>query len=167
MGYFEGWIRMKCYRKSLGPKFWHLLGTLWVLSIIVTFIHSSAHLVTHPTMHPFQPLQQILLFESLVGRDVREEKQAWNRRCDYITIKQGPVASQTSVMPGPPSLVLPWQATGTYLLMATGRWCDWDCSVCPINRKFYLRQWRGKMGHRWVGENFSVWNFNFFLPIEG
>lgn len=166
LGYSEDWIRRKCYKESLGPNFWHFLGILWVISTIITFIYLSTHFVIHPTMHPFQPLQQILLFESQVGRDVREEKQAWNRRRDYI-IKQGPVASQTSVMPGPPSLVLPWQATGTYLLMATQRWCDWDCSVSLINRKFCLRQWRGKMGHRWVGENFSVWNFNFFLLIEG
>lgn len=127
---------------------WYLLGILWVLSIIITFIHPSTHLVTHPTMHPFQPLQQFLLFESRVGRDVGEEKQVWNRRRDYITIKQGPVASQTSVMPGPLSLVLSWQATCTYLLMATQRWCYWDFSVCPIDRKFHLRQWWGKMG-RW------------------
>lgn len=148
LGYSEDWIRMKCYKESLGPKFWYLLGILWVLSIIITFIHPSTHLVTHPTMHPFRPLQQFLLFESWVGRDVREEKQVWNRKRDYITIKQGPVASQTSVMPGPLSLVLPWQATCTYLLMATQRWYYWDFSVCPINRKFHLRQWWGKMG-RW------------------
>lgn len=93
----------------------------YTLSVIYYyyFYPSIYHLVTQPTMHPFQPLQQFLLFESRVGRDVRQEKQVWNRRRDHVTIKQGPAASQTSVMPGPLRLVLPWQATCTHLLMAT------------------------------------------------
>lgn len=99
-----------------GKPWTQMLTLIRYIASVSYYYHyyPSIHLSIQPSMHAFQPLQQFLQFGSPLGRDARAEKQGLNRRGDYITINQGPFASQTSVMLTPSGFVLPWQATYTY-----------------------------------------------------
>lgn len=158
-----------------------LQGKPWpqILTIIRYTVSVSYYYKVHPSIHPSIPpsihlsihasipasATILIVWETTLGREVREKKQGLNGKGDYVTISQG-LLYPTAMMIDPPSLVLTWQATYTCFTQDHREMMLLWFKSQP-HREFYLRQRRWKRGHYWVGENFSVSNFNFFLLIEG